>query len=356
MKICHVNLARGFSGSERQTLLLIKQQLREGLKLIVVARQNSPFAREVEKLPCQLINTRHWFTNHKTNLRKLCDLIHVHEGQAVYWALIQNLLYGCPYIITRRIDKPLKNKYFSNLAYQRAKALVGLSSEIIKVMQACHPAKKCVKIPSSPINYPVNQNKVDQVWSAHGYKFLIIQAGNLLKQKGFDVTLEAARLIQENTQEDAQEQASSVHFLLLGNGPEKDALSKQAQGLNNVSFMGKQDDMGTWFASANLLIHPSYSEGLGSVILEAMAAGLPVIGTRAGGIPDIIEDEYSGLLIEAGNAEALAKAIRRIAGSESLRKQLQVGAREKLKDFDINYTTKLYIQLYEDLVGKPITE
>lgn len=352
MKICHVNLARGFSGGERQTLLLIKQQLREGLKLIVVARQNSPFAREVEKLPCQLINTRHWFTNHKTNLHKLCDLLHVHEGQAVYWALIQNLLYGCPYIITRRIDNPLKNKYFSNLAYQRAKALVGLSSEIIKVMQACHPDKQCVKIPSSPINYSVNQNKVDQIWSAHGYKFLIIQAANLLKHKGFDITLEAARLLQEK----AQAQDIPVHFLLLGNGPEKEALSKKAQGLNNVSFMGKQDDMGTWFASANLLIHPSYSEGLGSVILEAMAAGLPVIGTRAGGIPDIINDEYSGLLIEIGDAEALARAIQRIAGNESLRKQLQVGAREKLKDFDITHTTKLYVELYEALVGKQIAE
>ena len=342
INICHVNLARGFSGGERQTLLLIKQQLREGLRLIVVARQNSPFAREVEKLPCQLITTRHWFTNHKTNLHKLCDLIHVHEGQAVYWALIQNLLYGCPYIITRRIDNPIKSKYFSNLAYQKARALVGLSAEIVKVMQAAHPNKKCLKIPSSPVNYPGNQNKVDQIWSAHGYKFLVIQAGNLLKHKGFDVTLKAARLLQE--------QGLDMHFLLLGEGPEKEALMKQAEGLKNVSFMGKQNDMGTWFASANLLIHPSYSEGLGSVILEAMAAGLPVIGSRAGGIPDIIDDEQSGLLVQAGDAEALAKAIKRIAESESLRKQLLVGAREKLKSFDITTTTKLYIQLYNELL------
>jgi glycosyltransferase involved in cell wall biosynthesis len=348
MNICHVNLARGFSGGERQTLLLIKQQLREGLKLVVVARQNSPFAKEVEKLPCQLITTRHWFTHHKRNLHKVCDLIHVHEGQAVYWALIQNLLYGCPYIITRRIDNPLKNKYFSNLAYRRASALVGLSTEIIKVLQSTHRDKKCVKIPSSPVKYPVNQNKVDQIWSAHGYKFLVMQAANLLKHKGFDVTLKAARILQD--------QGSEVHFLLLGSGPEKEALQAQAQGLNNVSFMGKQNDMGTWFASANLFIHPSYTEGLGSVILEAMAAGLPVIGTRAGGIPDIIEDEQTGLLIKPGDAEALASGIKRITESESLRKQLLVGAREKLKDFDIARTTSLYIRLYQEIAAKHIRD
>ncbi len=344
MKIGHVNLARGFSGGERQTLLLIKQQLRDGQKVMVIARQNSPFAREAEKLPCQLITVRHWLSKHKTSFKKQCDLLHAHEGLAAYWALLQNFFHGCPYIITRRIDHPLKNKYLTNLAYQRARALVGLSSAIKQALELRYPAKHILKIPSSPIIYPVDQNKVDQIWSAHGYKFLIIQASALFKQKGVNITIEAARILQE--------EKSLVHFLILGDGPEKEGLVKQAEGLTNLSFMGQQNEMGTWFASANLLIHPSYSEGLGAVILEAMAAGLPVIGTRAGGIPDIIEHERSGLLVEPGDARALADAIQRVADSEALRKQLQVGAREKLKHFDISQTSALYQELYQTLIEK----
>ena len=109
--------------------------------------------------------------------------------------------------------------------------------------------------------------------------------------------------------------------------------------------------MGTWFASANILIHPSNSEGLGSVILEAMAAGLPTIASNTGGIPDIIEHEQTGLLIETGNAQSLADAIERLVGDQALRNQLQTSAKAKLTEFDIQHTTSLYDNLYKQVLG-----
>jgi len=81
MKVCHINLSRRFSGSERQTLHLIKQQLREGHKLTIVARHNSVFEKEVEKLPCKLIVTRSSFTNQSSKLKNQCDLFHAHDEQ-----------------------------------------------------------------------------------------------------------------------------------------------------------------------------------------------------------------------------------------------------------------------------------
>ena len=116
--------------------------------------------------------------------------------------------------------------------------------------------------------------------------------------------------------------------------------------------MSKQKDMGTWFASANLLIHPSYKEGLGSVILEAMAAGLPVIASNTGGIPDIIENEKTGLLIEPGNAQELADAIERLANDQSLREQLLSDAKEILPPLEITQTSKLYNDLYTKVISK----
>ena len=119
--------------------------------------------------------------------------------------------------------------------------------------------------------------------------------------------------------------------------------------------MCKQEDMGTWFASANLLIHPSYKEGLGSVILEAMAAGLPVIASNTGGIPDIIENEKTGLLIEPGNAQELADAIERLANDQKLREQLQAEAKETLPAFEISQTSKLYKDLYTQVLTEKTT-
>ena len=193
------------------------------------------------------------------------------------------------------------------------------------------------------MTYPLNQNKVDQIWSSHAYKFLVMHATSLEKHKGFDVTLNAARILQEKN--------SPVHFLLLGSGPQEVDLRNQAEALHNVFFMSTQQDMGTWFASANLLIHPSYKEGLGSVILEAMAAGLPVIASNTGGIPDIIENEKTGILIEPGNAQELASAIERLANDQGLREQLQSAAKEILPKFEISQTSKRYHELYKQIKG-----
>ena len=341
MKICHVNLARSFSGSERQTLLLITQQLRDGNKLTVIARANSAFALEVGKLPCKLITIRSSLMSQSAKLNKHCDIVHAHERYAAQWAYIQNLRHGTAYVITHRTDMPIKNKYLSLKAYEKAHALIGLSNKIVTTLNKQFEDQCCVRIASSPVSYPVNQNKVDQIWSAHSHKTLVLQAGYVGKKKGFDVTIEAAKILQQKN--------IPVHLLLLGDGPETETLKKQAKGLENVFFLSHQKDMGTWFASANLLIQPSKSEGLGSVILEAMAAGLPVIASNTGGIPDIIEHEQTGLLIEPGNVQELASAIERVVSDAELRNRLQAEAKEKLSQFEISRTAQRYTDLYKQV-------
>ena len=346
MNICHVNLASGFSGGERQTLQLLKQQVREGYQLTVVMNPKSGLVKEVRKLGCKVVLAKHFTKAHSKKITQGCSLIHVHEGRAIYWALIQNLLYGIPYIVTRRIDNPLKNKWFSNLAYRRASALVGLSCEIVSQLEKRHSSSKIVKIPSSPVSYPIDQNKVDQLWHQFRGKFIVIHAANMLKHKGFDVTVKAAKILGMKN--------PRVQFLLLGDGPERKELEQQCRGLTNIRFMGKQNDMGSMFAAADLLIHPSYTEGLGSVILEAMAAGLPVIGSNAGGIPDIIDHRISGLLCEAGNGKQLAEQIDQLENDKALRHKLKIGGKEKLKQFDITYTASLYKDLYTKVMSNSI--
>lgn len=346
MNICHVNLASGFSGGERQTLQLIKQQVREGYQLTVVMNPKSDLVNEVRKLGCKVVLATHFTKAHSKTITQDCTLIHVHEGRAIYWALIQHLLHGIPYIVTRRIDNSLKNKWLSRLAYNKASALIGLSAEIVSKLQEFHSVDKIHKIPSSPVSYSIDQNKVDQIWNQFKGKFIVIHAANILKHKGFDVTVAAAKLLGVKN--------PRVQFLLLGDGPEREKLEQQTQGLTNIRFMGKQKDMGSWFAAADLLIHPSYTEGLGSVILEAMVAGLPVIGSNAGGIPDIIEHDVSGLLCEAGDGKQLAQQIDQLENDKALRRRLQTGGKEKLKQFDIVYTASLYKDLYTQIASKSV--
>ncbi|MGO1296234.1 MAG: glycosyltransferase family 4 protein [Vibrio sp.] len=341
MKICHVNLASGYHGGENQTLQLIKQQAALGYELTVVANPKSPFVEAVRTLPCRVILANHYFAAHAASVTAGCDLVHVHEGRAIYWALIQKLLHGIPYIVTRRIDNPLKKKWLANLAYKKASAVVGLSRDIVAKIQHAYPALSPYKIPSSPVSYPVNDADVTAIRTRFNHTFLVIHAANMLQHKGFDVTIAAARVLQA--------QNANVHFALLGDGKAREHLEELAQGLTNVRFCGKQSNMGSWFAAADLQVHPSYTEGLGSVILEGLNSGLPVVASRAGGIPDIIEDQVSGVLIEPGDSQALAEAILTLQANPELRDALCTGAQHKLSSFRIEHTAELYQDIYQEV-------
>ncbi|WP_068711455.1 glycosyltransferase family 4 protein [Vibrio tritonius] len=339
MKICHVNLASGYHGGENQTLQLIKQQITMGYDLTVVANPKSPFAEAIRQLDCRLVLAPHYLRAHQRHITEGCQLIHVHEGRAIYWAWLQNLLFKVPYIVTRRIDNVLKKKWLATKAYSNAKVVIGLSSDIVQKVHDAYPNLHTVKIPSSPVTYPIDPTALEQIQQQFSGKFLVIHAANMLKHKGFDVTIGAAKLLEKSHPD--------VHFALLGDGKERADLEQLAGAPSNLSFMGKQSNMGTWFAAADMQVHPSYTEGLGSVILEGLHSGLPVVASRAGGIPDIIEDHVSGLLIEPGNSQALASAILAIKDDEPLRETLAAGALEKLQTFKIEHTAMLYQDIYE---------
>ena len=345
MKICHVNLASGYSGGENQTLHLIKQQLAMGYELTVVANRKSPFADAVAKLDSRLERIRHSLQGHRRSLTHDCSLIHVHDGRAVYWAWIQSIRFGVPYIVTRRIDNELKTSWLANQAYGRAAALVGLSNEIVRRIQTAHPMATTYRIPSSPVSYPVDHEAVADIRRRFGDRFLVIHAATMLPHKGFDVTIEAARHLERSHPD--------IRFALLGEGRQSEALKRQAGPLSNLEFVGAQSDMGAWLAAADILAHPAHLEGLGSVILEAFEAGLPVVASDAGGIPDLIEDGASGILIPRGDSSALARAILEIQSNPELGKTLAARARDRLGNFRIEHTAKLYERIYESVGASP---
>ncbi|CAG8999712.1 MAG: D-inositol-3-phosphate glycosyltransferase [Candidatus Celerinatantimonas neptuna] len=343
MKVLHVNLARGFSGGESQTLQLITAQQRLGYQLAVVAHPKSPLTTRIRALDIPVYECSHFFQCHRRGFCQGYQLIHVHEGKAVYWAALQSWLDKIPYIITRRIDNPVKNKYLLKQAYRNASAVVGLSQIIADRIKERTDHPKIHIIPSSPVIYPVDKAQVDIIKSRFNSPFLVIQAGNLLHHKGFDVTINAAKRLAS--------EAPDIQLILLGDGPLREELETQAQGLSNVTFAGKQprESMGNWFAAAHLQIHPSYSEGLGSVILEGMQSGLTVVGTRAGGIVDIIDDGKNGFLIDPGNSDQLADAILTLYRDPTRREKMAQTAKQSMKRFAIEHTAQIYGDLYRQI-------
>jgi L-malate glycosyltransferase len=137
--------------------------------------------------------------------------------------------------------------------------------------------------------------------------------------------------------------------MLVGEGPERETLSRRAGNLlaeRRVLMLGHRDDVRRLLAAADVFILPSRYEGFGLAVVEAMAAGVPVIASRVGGVPEIVRDGTDGCLVKGGDVEALAETIRLMAINESGRQQLARAGQLRAQDFSREKMLEAYYRLY----------
>src|SRR5215208_5656381 len=174
----------------------------------------------------------------------------------------------------------------------------------------------------------------------------VLFVGRLAPQKGVRALVVAAALIED----------PSAWVLLVGDGPERPGLEREAKRLGvgeRVRFLGffAHERLPAALAHADVLVLPSVYEELGTVLLEAMQAGLPVVASRTGGIPDVVEDGVSGLLVPPGEPEALVRAIGRLLADRDLARRLSEGAQERAKDYDWEVLAERVLRVYQGVTG-----
>jgi sulfoquinovosyltransferase len=124
------------------------------------------------------------------------------------------------------------------------------------------------------------------------------------------------------------EQIPNARFCVVGKGPQMEELQDYFQG-TKTKFMGHMsgDDLSAAFSSADVFVMPSDSETLGFVVLESMASGVPVVGAKAGGIPDLIHHEQTGFLVEPGDTEGYVLRVKQLMEDGKFRKSMGKKAR-----------------------------
>lgn len=155
---------------------------------------------------------------------------------------------------------------------------------------------------------------------------VILSVGRLSHEKGH------ADLIRAATALNAMSGAPRFRVLIVGDGPERERLAQMASRLGlekQITFAGFQRDTRPYYAMATLVAVPSHSEGSPNVVLEAMAAGLPIAANTVGGVPEILEEGVTGLMVPPRNPEAMAKTILRILSDAELRLRLGSAARAR---------------------------
>ncbi|MCX7626492.1 MAG: glycosyltransferase, partial [Candidatus Sumerlaeaceae bacterium] len=167
---------------------------------------------------------------------------------------------------------------------------------------------------------------------------------------GHDILLSAAPRVLER--------APSVKFLLLGAGSLHGKIMhelKRAGVADAFVVAGFRTDVPECLAAADIAVQPSRSEGLGTAVLEASAAGLPVVATAVGGIPDIVVHGVTGLLVPTENPEALAEALVQLAANSDQRVALGRAARERVASlFSVNLLVEKTHHYYQRLLDRRI--
>jgi L-malate glycosyltransferase len=176
----------------------------------------------------------------------------------------------------------------------------------------------------------------------------VVMVANLRPEKGHDVLIDAASHVLGRFPD--------ARFELVGSGPEHRRLAALAneRGVSHaVSFLGHCETVPEQLAGADVFVLPSRSEALPNALLEAMAAGLPVVASAVGGILEVLEEGKTGLLVPAGDSRALADALIRLMGDTALAERLGAAARAHV---ETRYSFDRMVASFEDIYLTRLTK
>ena len=152
-------------------------------------------------------------------------------------------------------------------------------------------------------------------------------------------------------------QHPNTHLLIVGEGELHKELLQQVNHLNltkNIHFLGWRSDIPNLLGASDIFVLPSLNEGLGLVLLEAMAQHLPTIATHVGGVPEVVEDGKTGLLVPAQSPHALTQAINQLIASPTQRQEMgEAGYQRAVNTFSIETTVEKTENIYRTLMGAP---
>lgn len=340
MHIIHVNLAKGFRGGERQTALLIQSLANQVDAQTLVCRRDSPLRGKLQGVDnLKLVDANHQLAGHIRAGK--ASVVHAHEAKAVHWAWLHKRLYRTPYVVTRRVDTLIKDKWANRLFYGNADCCVAISTIIQK--QLSHWTIQAIPvIPSAMSNFSPDYQVTKRFKAQYPGRFIVGHIGALVdRHKGQRVILKAAAQLQKSH--------PNLLFIFFGQGEDESVLHQESQHLPNVVWAGFEPNIGDFIPGLDLFVFPSRNEGLGSVLLDVMQARVPIVATRVGGIPDLINHEETGLLIAVDDASALRDAVIRLADSKEDRAALAENAYQCLTSFSPQSMAQKYRDVYHSL-------
>lgn len=375
--VFHLDGERGLRGGERQLLYLACALRARGHRSVVVCRSSAPLGAQAKRLGLEVLPAAfamEWDPVSALALARACrrarrPILHAHTAHAASISALAGQLAGIPQVVHRRVDFALAGGLSRRFKYDPAQRVVavseairgvligsGIDSRKIEVVPDGLPtdAEECGWVGMEERHFaPATATEKERLRRELAEEFNIppqaTWIGNLaalVPHKDHD-TLIAAALIVLLKHPDAV-------FLIAGEGPEQPRLLSQIKRmglLGRVLLLGQRPDAAALLKALDLFVLSSWGEGMGSVLLEAAACGLPLAATNAGGISELVADKSTGLLCAVRDPEALAANILRLLDEPSLARGLSEEGRRRLPRFGLRRMAESMEKVYERIAA-----
>jgi L-malate glycosyltransferase len=332
----HVDTARTWRGGQNQVLLTVNGLRSIGQRSALVAHPDGELRRRaaegLELIPIaprtEMDLSAAW--KFSRLIKRLApDVIHAHDPHGVAMASL-SLSLGSgsakaarppALVASRRVDFHLKGNSFSRWKYRQVDCFIAASEAIRQMLvgdgvEAARTVTVHEGIDVDHVAAAPAVNVHEAFFLPHGAP-VVGNVAALVPHKGQRYLVEAAHLVVQ--------QIPDARFVILGEGELREHLEKQVHEHHlekHVLLPGFRTDVLGCIKGFDLFVMSSVTEGLGTSLLDAMACARPIVATRAGGIPEIVEDEVNGLLVPPRDARSLAAAIVRALKDARLRQEM----------------------------------
>jgi glycosyltransferase involved in cell wall biosynthesis len=359
----HIDTARTWRGGQNQALLTVMGLRGIGHRAALVAHADGELRRRAgEGLDLIPISTRNemdlsaaWKLGRVLRTERP-EIIHAHDPHGVAMASLAislNPALPAPLLVaSRRVDFPLKTHAFSRWKYRQVDLFLCASDAIRRILAGhgvepdrlvtVHEGIDLAHVDAAP-----TADLHAQFWLPHGVP-IVGNIGALVPHKGQRHLVDAVPLVLRDVPD--------AHFVIAGEGELRPDLEAQIRHLRlekRILLTGFRPDVLSLLKAFDVFVMASLTEGLGTSVLDAMACRRAVVGTRAGGIPEVVDEGRTGFVVPTHDAPAIAGAVVRLLKDPGLRTRLgEAGRRRVEREFTAERMVRATLAAYEALAGR----
>jgi glycosyltransferase involved in cell wall biosynthesis len=365
MRILHTEWSDGLGGQEKRILAETKGLKERGHEIIIACREGSGIKNEALRQGIEIKTFPFRSSYDIASIlmlyafikKRRFHVVNTHSGIDSWIGGIAARLAGVPLLVrTRHLNIPLKRNVLNFIHYLPHIYITCGEAMRQNLINKCgFPPDRVISIPTGvdPLFFDIKRDtNVKAGYGLNSDSIIITNVGILRRVKGHEVTLQAVRGVVERYPQ--------ARFLIVGDGPRREHLEGLAKemGISRyVIFTGFLKDVADVYSFSDVVVLSSWSEGLPQSLLQAMASGVPVVAAEVGGVPEVVIHEETGLLVEPGDHEALARGVIRILKDPMLREHMLRKARELVRSkYALNHMLDRIESLYREAGKVPSIE